>query len=146
MDTRTNIVSTKKNSVRHMTFRIERGSVFSGFSLSPEAIPTSSVPWNEKFTITRVNSTAWAPFGKSPLSVVKFDRYGAVCPPLKPTKPNTAAAAENNKQYNGHDLNAGKPKFHFRKTPRRQRVNGKNDDAEYQAPHPNRNGRKPSPH
>src|SRR5690606_37104765 len=45
--TRTKIAKTKKNIVRHIIFLIERGKVFAGSSLSPAAIPTSSVPWKE---------------------------------------------------------------------------------------------------
>ncbi|CKF69485.1 Uncharacterised protein [Streptococcus pneumoniae] len=45
--TTTDIARTKKNSVRQMVFLIALGIVFSGFSLSPEAIPINSVPWKE---------------------------------------------------------------------------------------------------
>ncbi|EXY05259.1 hypothetical protein BF15_02860 [Bacillus thuringiensis] len=45
--TTTDIAKTKKKRVRQIVFFIAFGIVFSGFSLSPEAIPINSVPWKE---------------------------------------------------------------------------------------------------
>lgn len=41
------IVPMKKNRIRKNVFRIAAGTFFRGFSVSPAAIPTSSVPWYE---------------------------------------------------------------------------------------------------
>jgi len=73
--------STKKKRFRQTVCLIDLGMTFSGFSLSPAAIPINSVPWNEKFTVITVISKADIPFGKRP-SLKKSEKNGDSYPPF----------------------------------------------------------------
>ncbi len=84
------IVKMKNNIMRHTVLRIARGIVFSGFSLSPAAIPINSVPWNEKLTVIIVSNTAASPFGNNPPSLTKLEKRGAASFPSYDINPNNA--------------------------------------------------------
>ena len=66
--------------MRQNTVRIERGTSRRGFSDSPAATPTSSVPWNEKPAIMKTAITPTKPLWKGASPVVQFDRPGEFVP------------------------------------------------------------------
>ena len=66
--------------MRQNTVRIERGTSLRGFSDSPAATPTSSVPWKEKPAIMKTAMTPTKPLWKGASPVVQFDRPGEFSP------------------------------------------------------------------
>ncbi|MOA08088.1 hypothetical protein D3C78_1278270 [compost metagenome] len=70
--------------------RIAQGTTFSGFSVSPAAMPISSVPENAKFTATMVIRIGKVPFGSQP-EAVRLCRKGAGVPSFIGSRPNMAA-------------------------------------------------------
>ena len=70
--------------------RIASGTTFSGFSVSPAAMPISSVPEKAKFTATMVIRIGSVPCGSQP-EAVRLCRNGAGVPSFIGSRPNMAA-------------------------------------------------------
>ena len=66
--------------MRQKTARIDLGTSLCGFSDSPAAMPTSSVPWNEKPAIMNTATTPRNPLWKGPSSRVQFVSPGEADP------------------------------------------------------------------
>ena len=74
--------------MRQNTVRIERGTSRWGFSDSPAATPTSSVPWKEKPAIMNTAMTPTKPLWKGASPIDQFDRPGEFMP-ITPAIMNT---------------------------------------------------------
>ena len=86
----TNTVPIKNTTRRITVVRIAQGTTFSGFSVSPAAMPISSVPEKAKFTATMVIRIGRVPCGSQP-AAVRLCRKGAGVPSFIGSRPNMAA-------------------------------------------------------